>query len=118
MNLIALLLNTNIFGRQGEDWFKMRTVVNSILMQPRNAQIYLGSMNSVADQFLDLMRSYMRKNEMGEMPHDFVNDINKWSLESMGVIALDKHLGCLKTDLAENSHEQKMINGNLQCKTS
>ena len=39
----------------------------------------------------------MRDNN-NELPADFGNEINKWALETMGVIALDTRLGVLYED--------------------
>ncbi|KAJ8928456.1 hypothetical protein NQ314_018981, partial [Rhamnusium bicolor] len=43
----------------------------------------------------------------GEMPNDFLNELHKWSLESIAKVALDVRLGCLD----KNSHPdtQKLI---------
>lgn len=61
-------------------------------MQPRIVHLYVNGMNLIALEFVELMKELAKKNN-GEMPENFSNDINKWSLESMGRIAFDKHLG-------------------------
>lgn len=45
------------------------------------------------------------------MPSDFLNELNKWSLESIGSIALDTRLGCLDDNTDKNSDSAKMIQG-------
>lgn len=62
-------------------------------MQPRVILQYIDSTNRVADEFVENITYFSSLNTMGEMPHDFVNEIYKWALESVGVIALDKHFG-------------------------
>lgn len=44
-----------------------------------------------------------------EMPSDFRNELNKWSLESIARIALDSKLGCLKDDSDMDADSKKMI---------
>lgn len=44
-----------------------------------------------------------------ELPVDFDNEIHKWSLECIGLVALDTRLGCLKPNLASNSEPQQII---------
>lgn len=44
-----------------------------------------------------------------EMPADFMDELNKWSLESIGSIALDSRLGCLEDNVSANSDSGRMI---------
>ncbi|KAG8302514.1 hypothetical protein J6590_031585 [Homalodisca vitripennis] len=50
------------------------------------------------------------KDENGDMPTDFDNEIHKWSLECIGRVALDVRLGCLDPKLTGDSEPQKIIN--------
>ncbi|CAH1127939.1 unnamed protein product [Ceutorhynchus assimilis] len=99
---------------QGEEWFKFRTVVNKILMQPRTAEMYVDSMDDVANEFIDNIRRFSKSNSKNEMPEDFQNEIYKWTLESMGVIAFNKRIGCLKPNLQKDSTGQKLIESSVQ----
>jgi hypothetical protein len=87
---------------QGEEWFKYRSMVNPILMQPRNSLQYADKMNLVADELVDNIKFLVEQNN-GQMPKTFTNELHKWSLESIGVVTLDKHLGCLKRNLDKDS---------------
>jgi cytochrome P450 family 12 len=98
---------------QGEEWFKYRSVVNPILMQPRNNLQYIDKMNLVADELVDNVK-FLAEQHNGEMPDNFNNELYKWSLESVGVVTLDKHLGCLKRDLDSHSETQQLIQSVLQ----
>ncbi|KAG8221868.1 hypothetical protein J437_LFUL003244, partial [Ladona fulva] len=51
----------------------------------------------------------MIRNEKLEMPDDFMNELFKWSLESIAYVALDKRLGCLAPNLTVDSEPQRMI---------
>ncbi|KAF7283081.1 hypothetical protein GWI33_001487 [Rhynchophorus ferrugineus] len=81
-----------VLSTQGEEWFKIRSAVNKILMQPRTAEI--------ADP--DNL-----------MPSDFQNELFKWTMESMAVIAYNKRIGVLDRNLDVNSKQQQFINSVL-----
>ncbi|KAJ8924326.1 hypothetical protein NQ315_007122 [Exocentrus adspersus] len=100
---------TGVLTVQGEEWFKFRSTVNPILMQPRAVQQYVGSMDKVASELVDNIRFFSTQNEKGEMPGDFENELYKWALESIGVVALDKHLGCLNLNAPKDSEPQRLI---------
>lgn len=63
------------------------------MMQPRSANMYVSAMNNVAEDFLTVMERYRKQNPQGEMPADFMDDVNKWALESICVVAFNKRLG-------------------------
>ena len=64
-------------------------------MQPKNIARYTDKMNLVADELVDNIKHLAKQNKDGEMPDDFRNELYKWSLESVGVVTLDTHLGIL-----------------------
>lgn len=45
-----------------------------------------------------------------ELPADFDNIVHLWSLECIGLVALDTRLGCLEDDLDPKSEPQMIIN--------
>ncbi|XP_063919076.1 probable cytochrome P450 12a4, mitochondrial [Zophobas morio] len=103
-----ILSSGGLICLQGEEWFKFRTVVNPILMQPKNVIHYADKMNFVADELVDNIKYLSEENEQGQMPDDFHNELYKWSLESIGVVTMDTHLGCLKRG-SVNEEAQKLI---------
>ncbi|EDW23850.1 GL23701 [Drosophila persimilis] len=78
----------------GAAWGKMRTAVNPILLQPRNAKLYLKNLVQVSDEFLERIR-LIRDPVSQEMPDDFTEDIRNLVIESIGSVALNTHLGLL-----------------------
>ncbi|XP_023022151.2 probable cytochrome P450 12a5, mitochondrial [Leptinotarsa decemlineata] len=94
---------------QGEDWFKIRTVVNPILMQPKTVQQYMSKLDGVAGELAENMRHFSRLNETHQMPDDFVNELYKWALESVGIMALNKHFGCLDLTTPQDSDPKKLV---------
>ncbi|CRK88991.1 CLUMA_CG002512, isoform A [Clunio marinus] len=86
---------------QGDEWSKMRTAVNPILMQPRTAKLYIPTIDGIVQDF---MANFPKlQDENGEMPDNFQDLLNRWTLESIVAIALEKRLGLM--DL-ENRNEK------------
>ncbi|XP_074037346.1 probable cytochrome P450 12a5, mitochondrial [Leptinotarsa decemlineata] len=94
---------------QGEDWFKIRSVVNPILMQPKAINPYVTKLDGVAGELVENMRHFSRLNENHQMPDDFVNELYKWALESVGIMALNKHFGCLDLTAPQDSDSKKLV---------
>lgn len=67
-------------------------------MQPETVKQYAENLDEVTNDFLDNIRYFASLNADQQMPEDFQNEIHKWALESIGVIALDTRLGKKKTD--------------------
>ncbi|ALC47670.1 Cyp12e1 [Drosophila busckii] len=90
----------------GPAWSKMRTAVNPILLQPRNAKLYAANLLQVNDEFLERIR-LIRDETTQEMPADFAEEIRRLVLESICSVALNTRLGLL----AENreSEEAKQL---------
>ncbi|KAH8382464.1 hypothetical protein KR009_003687 [Drosophila setifemur] len=91
----------------GPDWGKMRTAVNPILLQPRNAKLYMNNLLQVSDEFLERIRS-IRDPASQEMPDDFAEDIRRLVIESICSVALNAHLGLLG-EQRDNKDIQKLI---------
>nr|XP_036212812.1 probable cytochrome P450 12e1, mitochondrial isoform X1 [Bactrocera oleae] len=78
----------------GEEWAKIRTAVNPVLMQPKNARLYLNTLLEVNDEFLERIR-HIRDPLTLEVPDDFHDDINRLTLEGVVSIALNTRLGII-----------------------
>jgi cytochrome P450 family 12 len=85
--------------RQGEDWQKMRSTVNPILMQPKFVRSYIPTIDQIVNEFLANIPKMQDENS--EMPGNFNEFLNRWSLESITAIALEKRLGLM--DLNNNT---------------
>lgn len=62
-------------------------------MQPRTIEMYVGSMNEVANDLLELIRHLAKKDPNKEMPDNFQNELYRWTLESVGVVAYNRRIG-------------------------
>ncbi|XP_032592858.1 probable cytochrome P450 12e1, mitochondrial [Drosophila grimshawi] len=86
----------------GPAWGKLRTAVNPILLQPRNAKLYVNNILQVNDELLERIRA-IRDPKTQEMPAAFVEEIRRLVLVSICSVAL--------STLAENleSEEAKQM---------
>ncbi|XP_017845037.1 probable cytochrome P450 12a4, mitochondrial [Drosophila busckii] len=80
---------------QGKSWGEFRSAVNPVLMQPKNVRLYYKKMSQVNCEFVELIKAKRDATTL-EAPENFLEDINRWTLESVSVVALDKQLGLLK----------------------
>lgn len=61
---------------------------------------------SITEDLIDLIRA--ERDLRQEMP-DFLQQLYLWSLENIGVLAIDSRLGCLNADLSDDSDAKLMI---------
>lgn len=71
----------------------MRRVVNPILMQPKVIKKYVSSADEVAAELIENMAYFARQNDKGEMPDGFLDELYKFSLESVALVAVDRKIG-------------------------
>uniref|UniRef100_A0A182Q9W0 Cytochrome P450 n=1 Tax=Anopheles farauti TaxID=69004 RepID=A0A182Q9W0_9DIPT len=90
----------------GEKWQNVRTIVNPVMMQPKTISLYVDEVDKIAREFITIVNGL--KDAKNELPVDFDQWLNRWALETMGVLALDTRLGVLE---AEQSAEAKEIIG-------
>ncbi|XP_053966323.1 probable cytochrome P450 49a1 [Anastrepha ludens] len=95
-----------LIGVHGRNWALFRQEVQQILLQPQTAKQYVPSLNEIASEFMQ--RVHEMRNENDELPENFLHELHKWALESVGRVALDTRLGCLSPDGSKES--QQIIN--------
>ncbi|XP_022210878.2 probable cytochrome P450 12a4, mitochondrial [Drosophila obscura] len=96
-----------IIPTQGKTWSDFRTIVNPVLMQPKNVRLYYRKMSQVNQEFVQRIKA-LRDVDTLEAPDDFIHIINRWTLESVSVVALDKQLGLLKESV-QNDEAMKLF---------
>ncbi|XP_046814870.1 probable cytochrome P450 301a1, mitochondrial [Vespa crabro] len=96
-----------VVGVHGEPWKKFRTRVQKPVLQPQIVRKYITPIEIVTSDFIKRIEDIQQKN--GELPGDFDNEIHKWALECIGLVALDVRLGCLGGSLIPDSEPQKII---------
>ncbi|ALC40607.1 Cyp49a1 [Drosophila busckii] len=93
-----------LIGVHGPKWEAFRQEVQQILLQPQTAKKYIKPLNDIASEFM--LRIEEMRNEQQQLPDNFLHELYKWALESVGRVSLDTRLGCLKP---EGSAEAQQI---------
>ncbi|XP_047539075.1 probable cytochrome P450 49a1 isoform X1 [Vanessa atalanta] len=94
-----------VIAVHGNSWAAFRTKVSRVALSTGAAAQYTEQVGEVADAFVNRVREI--RNSESETPSDFLNEVHKWSLESLGLIALDTRLGCFES--REGSESQHLI---------
>ncbi|XP_045611065.1 probable cytochrome P450 49a1 [Procambarus clarkii] len=98
---------TGILTENGEEWWRVRSRVQTNMMRVKEVVHYLPVMDQITLEFMDRISSL--QSQFGEMPSDFQNELYKFALESVASVALNRRLGCLDPNIAEDSEPMKMI---------
>ncbi|CAG9837181.1 unnamed protein product [Diabrotica balteata] len=101
--------NLGIALLQGEEWYKLRNIVNPILMQPKTVQQYTTRMDGRAKDLMKLIKYRMKSSGTNTTSEDFEKDLYKWALESIAIIALNRQLGALDAHTDKNSETNKFV---------
>eukprot|EP00088_Acartia_fossae_P028188 TRINITY_DN28986_c0_g1_i6.p1 TRINITY_DN28986_c0_g1~~TRINITY_DN28986_c0_g1_i6.p1 ORF type:complete len:535 (-),score=114.95 TRINITY_DN28986_c0_g1_i6:246-1823(-) len=94
--------STGLLGSHGEEWYKVRSMVQQDMMRPKSALFYLDDITMVTREFLDLLDKNL--DAQGSVP-DVIPLIYRWALESVGAIFLDSRIGCLNEPPAKEVDE-------------
>ncbi|XP_052737949.1 cytochrome P450 CYP12A2 isoform X3 [Bicyclus anynana] len=92
---------------QGEDWKKLRSLVNPVMMHTKTIKLYTNALAEVADDMVHRLKSKRNKQNMIET--NLFNELNLWALESTGLVTFGERLNCLDPNLSNNSPAMKLI---------
>ncbi|KAK2581868.1 hypothetical protein KPH14_002331 [Odynerus spinipes] len=101
--------DAGVIAIHGESWYNFRSKVQQVMLQPRTARMYVGAIEESSRAFLQRIKIIRDSND--EVPDNFMNELHKWSLESIARVALDVRLGCFE-DKAD-ADTQELINAVL-----
>ncbi|XP_065367559.1 probable cytochrome P450 12d1 proximal, mitochondrial [Calliphora vicina] len=79
---------------QGENWGKMRSAINPVLMKPQNLTMYLKPLQEINDEFINRIKE-IRDPKTQEVPGTFDNELNRLAFESISLVALNRRLGLI-----------------------
>lgn len=86
---------------QGEPWKSLRSKVNKPLMRSNAADIYQPMIDDICLQLVQRIKQVRDQNHL--VPENFVLELYRFSLESIGRIVLARSLGCFKNIQEENN---------------
>lgn len=89
-----------LLNDEGDSWYELRKEVNPLMMSLKTIRAYIPAVDEIACEFVERMGQM--RDENGEMPGTFMEDLGGWSLETVGLIALDRRLGVIKSDRGED----------------
>ncbi|XP_026729006.1 probable cytochrome P450 49a1 [Trichoplusia ni] len=98
-----------LIGVHGEPWSRFRSKVSKALIAPEAAKTAVPDLEYVTNDFVHRMECILDDNR--ELPKDFLTELYKWALESVGAWALGTRLGCLKDNDAEAREIIRCIHG-------
>ncbi|KAL7045081.1 hypothetical protein ACKWTF_002150 [Chironomus riparius] len=93
----------SIASEHGDRWYKIRTLVNPVMLQPKMVQRYTESINAITLDFINYILTRDISNQMSN------RDLNLWSLESIANITLDRRLGLFNNNTNGDVEAEKMI---------
>ena len=82
---------------EGKKWHEARFKVQQDLMRPKSALYYLNEIDTVAQDFVSLIRLLRSKED--QTIDNFLPIIYRFTLESICTIALEQRIGCLNEPL-------------------
>lgn len=82
-----------LLGNDGPKWQEFRSIVNPVLMQPKTVDLYVDKIDGVTRDLVEIIKKARDEND--QTPADFSRYMERWSLESIGTVALDTRLGVL-----------------------
>ncbi len=98
-------LSPGLGNINGEEWYRLRSAVQQMMMRPKAVSMFLPHVNEVLDDFLARIRR-IRDPSTGFVS-GFRNEILKWNLESSAMTCFERRLGCFECE--SDSHQQRMI---------
>ncbi|KPJ09613.1 putative cytochrome P450 49a1 [Papilio machaon] len=98
-----------LIGVHGMAWSKFRSKVSKALAAPEAARAVVPTLHYVAEDFICRMENILDENR--ELPKDFLTELYKWALESVGAWALGTRLGCLQDNDTEAQDIIRSIHG-------
>nr|XP_034307414.1 probable cytochrome P450 CYP44 [Crassostrea gigas] len=117
-NVSPLLVTTKLYRQQrglspgigntnGDEWYRLRSAVQKMMVRPKAVTVYLPLVDEVAEDFIARLKKI--RNDDGAV-EDFRWEAAKWNLESSGMTCFETRLGCLVDP--PTSHIMRMIHSN------
>ncbi|XP_078407445.1 sterol 26-hydroxylase, mitochondrial-like [Cetorhinus maximus] len=100
-------LANGLITAEGEEWYRLRILLNKRMLKPQDAALYQGVINQVASDLIDRMRWLRSASGSGIMVHNITKELQKYTFETIAAILFEVRLGCLQQKVPEDT--QKFI---------
>lgn len=97
--------SSGILSAQGEEWRKIRTMLNGKLVGPRHAQKYLDKLSTISEDLTEKIGVVRDQHDKDKTVPNILNILYAWSIECMGHVLIDKEFGCLLKDMPPRMNE-------------
>ena len=77
----------------GDTWLKFRSKVQQPMLRPKSTLRYTPELEQIAQEFIEKKIENKKNRENDQVGIDFLDDLYKWSLESVACLALNTRLG-------------------------
>ncbi|CRK87076.1 CLUMA_CG000842, isoform A [Clunio marinus] len=94
----------SLFQGQHEKWHRTRTLVNPVLLKPATVKQYIPQVEEIAKEFVEMI--VKKRDENNEVPAQFSDYANMWSMESITCITLNRRLGILNQNYHDENAEK------------
>ncbi|XP_069052709.1 sterol 26-hydroxylase, mitochondrial-like isoform X2 [Lepisosteus oculatus] len=91
--------------KEGEDWHRLRTILNQRILKPQEAKLYEKTINSVVTDLIKRIQFLKETKGSGIMVYDLANEMYRFSFEGISSVVLDCRLGCLEANIPKETQE-------------
>ncbi|XP_067843016.1 sterol 26-hydroxylase, mitochondrial-like [Heptranchias perlo] len=101
-------LANGVITAEGEEWHRLRAVLNKRMLKVQDAALYEGVINEVVSDLVDRIRLLRVTSESGVTVHNITTELQRYTFEAIAAILFEIRLGCLEPKIPEET--QKFIN--------
>lgn len=91
--------SSGILSAQGEEWRKIRVMLNGKLVKPAHAQKYLNKLSTISEDLTDKIQVIRDQEDKDKTVPNILSLLYAWSIECLGHVLIDKEFGCLLKEM-------------------
>ncbi|KAH3714777.1 hypothetical protein DPMN_057477, partial [Dreissena polymorpha] len=93
--------STGIVSASGEEWRKIRTLLNNCLLRPRQASQYVDDINRISGELTEKLSAIRDQDRADNFVPNMLNIMYSWAIECIGKVLVGERFGCLQVDMPE-----------------
>ncbi|XP_064419947.1 sterol 26-hydroxylase, mitochondrial-like isoform X1 [Latimeria chalumnae] len=91
--------------QEGEDWYRIRKVLNQRMLKPQEAKLYDRAINEVVSDLVQRFYWLRETKGSGVMVYDLTDELYRFAFEGIASILFEMRLGCLKHDIPKETQQ-------------